>query len=232
MTVEVVNTIGDFDLTLPANGDLLAEGDDHIRNVKKGVLGSFAGKMDTAITTTDDQFNFLNTSTSDIQTQLDAITTALNAIGSTPIGGIIMYNGAFVNIPANFQLCDGTNGTPDLTDKFVYGTNIEIELNNTGGTADSVNISHSHTADHSHTGTVDNNGAHVHVMDTTSGSGSDNITRGISGSAATQNTQSAGDHNHTFTTDVEVLVTSTDGVAGAGLNIPPYVKLAYIRRMS
>ena len=36
-----------------------------------------------------------------------------------PIGSIIMYNGLASEIPENWAICDGTNGTPDLTDKFI-----------------------------------------------------------------------------------------------------------------
>jgi len=43
-----------------------------------------------------------------------------NAPGqSTPQGGIIMWSGTIASIPAGWALCDGTNSTPDLTDKFV-----------------------------------------------------------------------------------------------------------------
>lgn len=38
-----------------------------------------------------------------------------------PIGGIIIWSGAIVDIPDRFQLCDGTNSTPDLQDRFVFG---------------------------------------------------------------------------------------------------------------
>lgn len=35
------------------------------------------------------------------------------------IGGIIMWSGTIATIPSNYQLCDGTNGTPDLRNQFV-----------------------------------------------------------------------------------------------------------------
>lgn len=38
-----------------------------------------------------------------------------------PLNGIIMWHGLLADIPTNYQLCDGTNGTPDLLDKFVMG---------------------------------------------------------------------------------------------------------------
>ena len=45
------------------------------------------------------------------------------SVGNTffPIGGIIMWSGVPSTIPANWRLCDGNNGTPDLRGKFVVG---------------------------------------------------------------------------------------------------------------
>jgi microcystin-dependent protein len=33
----------------------------------------------------------------------------------------LIWSGSVATIPAGFQLCDGTNGTPDLRSRFVYG---------------------------------------------------------------------------------------------------------------
>lgn len=38
------------------------------------------------------------------------------------VGVIAMWTGALSSLPAAWQLCDGTNGTPDLRDKFVVGS--------------------------------------------------------------------------------------------------------------
>lgn len=39
--------------------------------------------------------------------------------GVVPVGGIIMWSGTIATIPANWHLCDGTAGTPDLRNRFV-----------------------------------------------------------------------------------------------------------------
>lgn len=44
---------------------------------------------------------------------------------TVPIGGIIMWSGTIASIPSNWQLCDGTNGTPNLTNRFVVGANAD-----------------------------------------------------------------------------------------------------------
>jgi len=62
--------------------------------------------------------------------------------GGVPTGGIIMWSGSIANIPSGFALCDGTNGTPDLTDRFVVGAGGSEAVGDTGGTdTQSVNVS-------------------------------------------------------------------------------------------
>lgn len=53
--------------------------------------------------------------------------------GNIPVGGIIMYNGNIASLPNNWHICDGTNGTPDLRDKFIVGAGNEYGINATGG---------------------------------------------------------------------------------------------------
>ncbi len=66
-----------------------------------------------------------------------------------PTGLISMWAGLIAAIPSGWALCDGTNGTPDLRDKFVVGgrqddaglvkTNLTGSLTSTGGS-----IAHAH----------------------------------------------------------------------------------------
>jgi hypothetical protein len=44
-----------------------------------------------------------------------------------PRGAIIMWSGTIANIPQGWVLCDGTNDTPDLRDKFVCGVPVGQE---------------------------------------------------------------------------------------------------------
>ncbi|MDP6908424.1 MAG: hypothetical protein QF371_02910 [Flavobacteriales bacterium] len=46
-------------------------------------------------------------------------TSSVTPNSGTPTGGIIMWSGTIASIPAGWSLCDGSNGTPDLTDKFI-----------------------------------------------------------------------------------------------------------------
>ena len=85
-----------------------------------------------------------------------------NAIGynnaqssSVPTGVIVMWYGAIASIPIGWALCDGTNGTPDLRDKFVIGataddqgvakTYVTAAYTQTGGSKDAIVPYHNHS---------------------------------------------------------------------------------------
>jgi len=50
-------------------------------------------------------------------------------------GMIIIWYGSIVSIPSGWHLCDGTESTPDLRDKFVVGAGNTLNPNDTGGEA-------------------------------------------------------------------------------------------------
>lgn len=56
MAVESVTYINNLDPSLPSGGDSIAEGDDHIRNVKKGIKATFPN-VTGAVTATHSQLN-------------------------------------------------------------------------------------------------------------------------------------------------------------------------------
>jgi len=55
--------------------------------------------------------------------------------GAVPSGAIILWSGSIANIPTGWLLCDGTNGTPNLRDKFIVGAGTTYAVNATGGEA-------------------------------------------------------------------------------------------------
>ncbi|MEX3926183.1 hypothetical protein AB4Y36_19440 [Paraburkholderia sp. BR10936] len=55
----------------------------------------------------------------------------LNAV--PPIGSIMLWSGAANAIPENWALCNGSNGTPNLQDKFVVGAGNSYAVGATGG---------------------------------------------------------------------------------------------------
>jgi len=63
-------------------------------------------------------------------------------------GMIVLWSGSIVNIPSGWLLCDGNNGTPDLTDNFVIGAGDTYNPDASGG-----GVNHTHTftgGGHSH----------------------------------------------------------------------------------
>jgi hypothetical protein len=59
------------------------------------------------------------------------------SVGGLPPGIICIWKSSIVTIPAGWALCNGTNGTPDLTDKFVIGAGGSRAQNSTGGASTS-----------------------------------------------------------------------------------------------
>ena len=82
----------------------------------------------------------------------DAVSTVTALFGTTniPQGGIIMYTG--VTAPSGWALCNGSNGTPDLRDKFVIGAGLNYAYGTTGGYANTVLPVHTHNAASTFTG--------------------------------------------------------------------------------
>ena len=58
------------------------------------------------------------------------------------MGIIVIWSGLVTSIPISWQLCDGTNGTPDLRNRFVVSAGSAYAVNSTGGS-----LNHIHTAE-------------------------------------------------------------------------------------
>jgi len=50
-----------------------------------------------------------------------------------PAGTICLWHGSIDTIPANWALCDGTNGTPDLKGRFIVGAGSTYNPGESGG---------------------------------------------------------------------------------------------------
>lgn len=50
-----------------------------------------------------------------------------------PVGAIVWWSGAIDTIPVGWHICDGTNGTIDLQDKFILAAGAAHEVGETGG---------------------------------------------------------------------------------------------------
>lgn len=170
-------------------------------------------------------YKFVLTDSSDVTIQTyDNIYGIVGATppAATPIpaGGIFLWSGSIGSIPAGYVLCNGSNGTPDLRDRFVIGAGSSYAVNATGGSADAVVVTHTHAA------TVTDPG-HLHTMDMFFGSLGGPTTGYVgddsgAGPAGTKNTNTA-------STGISV-TNANAGVSGTNANLPPYYALCYIMK--
>jgi microcystin-dependent protein len=151
-----------------------------------------------------------------------------NASDAVPSGVIVMWSGAINNVPLGWALCDGTNGTPDLRDRFIVGAGNSYTIGNTGGEAMHVlTLSemplHTHMQDphthiqnpHSHNLSVsysDANEAHAQAGENTD-------VRNISTAPSTATNQDS------------VATNQNTGGGGAHENRPPFYALAFIMKL-
>jgi hypothetical protein len=144
-------------------------------------------------------------------------------------GMIMLWSGSSATIPSGWVLCDGTNSTPDLRNRFVVGATSTYAVGATGGSANAIVVSHTHTATvatTSLTGSINNQYTAGDTHGTTSGVFSQtNIQVDGDGgeSRAGRNISFDGSHNHTATI-------STEGSSGTNANLPPYYALCYIMK--
>ena len=144
--------------------------------------------------------------------------TAFVGNGVIPIGGIIMWSGTDGNIPSNWQLCNGTNGTPNLIDRFIVGRGNAYAADTTGGQTDSTLVTHEHTVStfisdtgHSHTNTL-SGGVHTHTNTLGGGDHSHSVT-------SSPHDHGMG-HTHTYTaSDGNESVTTSGGASNVGNDV-------------
>jgi hypothetical protein len=149
-------------------------------------------------------------------------TTAFALANGLPSGAIVLWSGSIASIPSGWYLCNGSNGTPNLQDRFVVGAGSTYAVGVTGGSADAIIVTHTHTA----TSTVTDPG-HQHTLDMNNGdNGSFTLpTDALNASKQTTTT------TQTATTGITVATSNaTAGVSGSGANMPPYYALAFIMK--
>jgi len=160
-------------------------------------------------------------------------TTAYVANNAIPSGGIIIWSGSSASIPSGWYLCNGSNSTPDLRDRFVVGAGSTYAVGNTGGSKDAIIVSHSHS------GSTGSAGAHRHGLNGNTGGstavlgGQTSKVGGLSASPTNQSyvtsyggtniMEEAGDHSHSLS------INST-GDSATNANLPPYYALCYIMK--
>jgi len=140
-----------------------------------------------------------------------------------PINLTVMWAGSIDSIPAGWELCNGSNGTPDLRDKFIRGAAPGEDPGTLGGT-----IAHHHTYTEipQHRHTIDSGGSsHTHggvrgVADNVGAL----VLNSVIFRASTSYTDYAS-YSHTHSVPTIGLTTCTTEDTD---NLPPYFKVAFI----
>ena len=143
------------------------------------------------------------------------------AVGDTiPPGLIAIWSGSTGSIPSGWVICDGSNGTPNLRDSFIVGAGNNYAVGAAGGSADSIVVSHTHTAT-----SVVTDPQHAHGYNDFGQFGlTHTLANGFIGIGAAGTTASA-------STGITVATTNqSTGVSGTGANLPPYYALAFIMK--
>ncbi len=151
-----------------------------------------------------------------------------------PEGSIALWSGTLATIPANWVLCDGGGGTPNLIARFLRGAPAATEPGTTGGSDSHTHPSMTSAGGHTHTANTGDNHSHK-VGDAGNhdhGYGSPDYTK--SGTARYSHYGSAGGHNHT--TNLDGGHTHTMDTQGAHTHPistddgrPPYYEVAFIQ---
>lgn len=126
---------------------------------------------------------------------------------SLPSGIIVIWSGTENNIPNGWQLCDGTNGTPNLKDKFVLGAGSTYKVKSGGGSA-TVTLTEAQIPSHTHTYKYNSLSENC-IRTTTTGT-------------------------NVFSAAVSSTSSNNTGSKGSGEpheNMPPYYALCYIMKL-
>lgn len=176
-------------------------------DAEKFIVSDAAGTVRLSIDTSTGIFKVCKSDGTDA---LKVNTSTGRVDGGVPSGVILMWSGLISAIPSGWKLCDGTNGTPNLCDKFILGVASSAQdPGSTGG---------------SHTATLASNNlpSHTHYVYARQSGGTPAnpvITKGAS--------------------NIGGGTVQTDGVTDGGYGLngdaftidPPYYKLAYIMKI-
>jgi microcystin-dependent protein len=147
-----------------------------------------------------------------------------------PAGLISMWSGSIGSIPSGWYLCDGSNGTPNLTDRFIIGAGSTYAVNGTGG-ATSVTLVTANMPAHTHTATVTDPG-HTHTLAFSAGSTMTGL--GSTGPSGWQGANTGVNYITVSGTNSSTTgVTVSNASIGSGTSfsiIPSYYALAFIQK--
>ena len=143
--------------------------------------------------------------------------------GETPVGGIIMFSGNTSTLPTNWKVCDGSNGTPNLRDRFIVGAGTTYIAGTEGGSATAILV------DHRHIYGMDNNTTDLNVeYDSHQGPKINNGGAEGGDGLHPYNTSKPKKNTGSLFSNIDLTVVGETNTA----NLPPYHALVYIMRIS
>ena len=153
--------------------------------------------------------------------KLNYIKNTSGGLKIAPIGSIVMID--YATPPDGWAVCNGENGTVDLTNRFAWGIENDADFLVTGGST-------SHTHAEKTTGSA---GEHNHTLSVTinQSAGSGSITEVDNEGVET----APAPHTHnalSLTLDTQAAHAHTYPQTNAANHLPPYVYLYYIQRIT
>ncbi len=142
----------------------------------------------------------------------------IDGLKGTPRRTIQMWSGLQSDIPRKWQLCDGTNGTPDMLSRFIKGSPDGVDGGDTGG-EDTHVLTEDELPPHGHGLTTS---AHRHTIPVMPEFPEIVRTDIIRGNAET---------NFTWAQTISGISTGFSGADNAHENKPPFYELAYIMKV-
>ena len=183
-----------------------------------------------------------NVTEGDFKTAITKMLLFMRDGGGMPSGGIIMWSGSASDVPDGWALCDGNNGTPNLTGRFIIGAGGTYSIGETGGSSSGVTGAAS-----GNTGAASGNTGATTISTSTMPSHGHNLSTSIyavsSGGIRTSpfekgssvpsakaisasSTGSGSSHTHTLNSHTHTLNSHTHTVG-----MPPYYALCYIMKI-
>jgi hypothetical protein len=159
---------------------------------------------------------------------------------TTFVGMIVMFSGYEGDLPDNWAICDGNNGTPPLQDRFIIGAGSTYAVGAVGGAA-TINIAHSHSGNtgyesshtHSNGSYATDNDTHAHsishVFDLIAESG---VTLNVVISSTTANDTHSHDVTGTSSAGSSHRHSISSSLSAAQSILPPFYALAFVMRLS
>ncbi len=149
--------------------------------------------------------------------------------GFTPIGGIIMYSGVSDDLPVGWAICNGSNNTPDLRDRFVVGAGGGKSAGSTGGPSiqgetDGKTLAVSDIPRHQHAQT---GSAVINILGGTNGSSYGSVVTNVT----PKWTGGGGANTPGISNQLNDNNSHSHGLSGVSEVTPKYYALAFIMRL-